>query len=179
MSAEIFTHTFHPFPVYQLFVYNRPSRGGKGKDAYVNAVKAEASKRIDAIITTSDIELSVLYSSDRPALVRSDIDNILKPTLDALCGLAYNDDRQVRAVSARLLDRGNPNILFFEKFGEALFNSLFHSGAGDVVVIHLYAESRLRTIGQDAVEQRITAEALAETERIFQARRREASGVRI
>lgn len=169
MSTEIIAHTYNPYPVYQLFVYARPTRSGKGRDVYTTAVKNEALKHFFQPIRTFDIEVSVFYSSKRPLDMRADIDNILKPTLDALCNIAYNDDQQVRSVSARLIDRTNPQILMFQDgLGHALINPLFHAG-GETVLIHIYSESTLRSLGQRSVETRIKAEALAETDRVYQA----------
>ena len=48
------------------------------------------------------MEVEVLYSGRFSAGTRKDIDNILKPTLDALNGVAYVDDKQVRSVTATL-----------------------------------------------------------------------------
>lgn len=168
MGDEIFEHTFAIPPVYQLFIYERPTSSGKGKQSYIEAVKAEARRRIDKVIEANDVELSVLYSSKRPRMIRADVDNILKPTLDALCGLAYGDDRQVRAVATRLIDRTGPVLLRMNsKLGHMLLNSILHPGTSDVVLIHIYSESRLKDEGFEAAEQRLLAEAMEETDRLF------------
>jgi hypothetical protein len=168
MGDEIFTHTVGVPPVYQLFIYGRPSSKGKGKQSYMDKVRAEARRRIDKMIETDDVELSILYSSRRPQMIRADVDNILKPTLDALCGLAYRDDRQVRAVSTRLIDRTRPVLLRIGlSLGHTLINSIFLSDEEDIIIIHVYSEWRLKEEGPEAAEQRVVAEARQETDRLL------------
>jgi len=166
MPAEIFAHSYQARPLYQLFVYARPSNSGKGRAAYMSAVKSEAKRRIPSPIQATDVEVSMLYSSRRSAELRIDIDNTLKPTLDALCGVAFADDRQVRAVTARLIDRTGPIVLGFEdKLGHLLINSLMHGG-DDVVIVHIYSDTRLREEGYDVAERRLVAEGAEETDAI-------------
>lgn len=44
------------------------------------------------------LDVEVWFCSDNVS--RADVDNVLKPVLDALCGVVYQDDRQVRSVRA-------------------------------------------------------------------------------
>jgi uncharacterized protein (DUF433 family) len=76
--------------------------------------------------------------------VRADIDNIIKPTLDALKDVVYNDDRQLRSVRATLFDRNKENIVFgrVEQRGR-----LFYSPEKDVILISIYSDSRLQELG--------------------------------
>jgi Endodeoxyribonuclease RusA len=168
MAPEIVTHWIASSPVYQLFVYQRPTQSGKGREAYFEAVRREAQLRIETPLDTSDVEISLIYSTRRLISIRSDVDNILKPTLDALKGHAYRDDNQVRAVAARLFDRSRPFALGFESnLGLALVNSLCHATCEDVVIVHVYSDARLRELGHEEVIARLQAEALAETDRIY------------
>ena len=147
MPLEMFAHSFEPRPVYQLFVYARPSNAGKSRSSYVGAVRVEAWRRIRTPIASADVEISMLYSSLRAPRQRLDIDNTLKPTLDALCGIAFADDRQVRAVTARLIDRTGPIDLGFEdRLGRLLLNALL-SGGDDVVLIHTFRMSGSKRLG--------------------------------
>lgn len=44
------------------------------------------------------IDIEIWFAADH--LARGDVDNIIKPVLDALNGVVYVDDRQVRSVRA-------------------------------------------------------------------------------
>jgi Holliday junction resolvase RusA-like endonuclease len=142
MPVEMFTHSFEPRPVYQLFVYARPSNNGKSRATYVDAVRTQAKRRIDTPIDSADVEVSMLYSSVRNSLQRLDIDNTLKPTLDALCGIAFTDDRQVRAVTARLIDRSTGTIELGaeDRLGRHLLNAILNGG-DEVVIVHVFLTS--------------------------------------
>jgi Holliday junction resolvase RusA-like endonuclease len=49
----------------------------------------------------------VVYFKDH----RRDLDNVLKPLLDALQGIAYRNDRQIVHLDfTKRLDRGNPRV---------------------------------------------------------------------
>ena len=58
-------------------------------------------------IETSDIEVEIIHSTAVKQAERMDTDNIQKPTLDALKGIAYADDAQVSHVDATLFDRNS------------------------------------------------------------------------
>lgn len=167
VPVEIFAHSLEPRPVYQLFVYARPSSKGKGRATYVDAVRAEAKRRIDTPIDSADVEVSILYSSVRNALQRLDIDNTLKPTLDALCGIAFTDDRQVQAVTARLIDRSAEMIELGaeDRLGRYLFNAILNGG-DEVVIVHVFSDKRLEWLGREATEGRLTAEGKEEDDAV-------------
>lgn len=40
--------------------------------------------------------------------MRGDVDNVIKPILDTLIGVVYEDDRQVRSVRVTALPKGEP-----------------------------------------------------------------------
>ncbi len=81
--------------VYQFIVSGQPlsvqAKHKKLRD-YRDRIRIEASKQIDSKITDSDIEIEITWTSSDELGIRSDIDNIIKPILDALVGIAYDDD---------------------------------------------------------------------------------------
>src|SRR5262245_1309941 len=94
-------------PAYLVWVEARPSFSGKGKEAYYEAVKRAARAEIQIPISSSDVEIEIVYSTAVKPEERMDTDNVQKPTLDALCGIAYKDDRQVRHAESTVFDRNN------------------------------------------------------------------------
>lgn len=132
-------------PAYLIWVEQRPSSMGKGKTAYFKAVKAAASAAgIKTPITTPDIEVEIVYSTIRRSTERMDADNVNKPTLDALKGTAYIDDRQVRSVTSIVFDRTIDNVVngIVEHMGR-----LFYSPHPDVVLIPVFSDTRLADLG--------------------------------
>jgi len=86
-------HNKSEIPAYIIWVNERPSLKGKGKDNYIAAVKKSAQKEIIEPIATNDIDIEIAYSTKATKGQRMDIDNVNKPTLDALKNIAYLDDR--------------------------------------------------------------------------------------
>jgi Holliday junction resolvase RusA-like endonuclease len=129
----------------------RPSFSGKGKEAYYRAVKTAALEEIRSPITTSDIEIEIIYSTSTKAAERLDTDNVNKPTLDALKGVAYIDDGQVRHVESTLFDKARVGQVNgrVEHIGR-----LFYSQHPHVVLIRIYSDSRLAELGGEAEVQR-------------------------
>lgn len=138
-------------PAYIVWVEARPSCNGKGKEAYYRAVKDAAAAVIGTPIDVHDVEIEITYVTATPAGQRIDTDNVQKPTLDALKGVAYNDDRQVRRAESAIFDRAANNSVhgLVEHIGR-----LFYSGKEHVVLIQIYSDSRLAEIGgAEAVQQ--------------------------
>ncbi len=162
-------HELHQTPAYRLFVYAHPSSSAKGRQAYVSALQAEAKRRNVTPINTPDVEVAVIYSTKRPASIRADVDNIMKPTLDGLKGLAYDDDRVVRAVSARIFDRCRPFVIASDSVEAVGFlNPIDNPVHDDVIIVCLYSPSRMKALGGDeAVRARLKQEALDETAAVF------------
>ena len=150
-------------PAYHVWVEARPSVNGKGKDAYYAAVKAAAAAVIDRPIATPDIELEVIYSTTQKPAERLDVDNVNKPTLDALKGVAYNDDAQVRNVNTVIFDRAAIGHVTgrVEHIGR-----LFYTPHPHVLLIRLYSDARLAELGGVAAVQQQRYE---EFERDFEA----------
>lgn len=138
-------------PAYLVWVEQRPSSNGKGKQAYFDAVRAAAVKEILSPIHSEDIEIEIAYSTMQKKGNRSDADNVNKPTLDALKGIAYADDRQVRAVTCSVFDNSREAMISgrVEYLGR-----LFYSGEPDVVLIMIYSDSRLEELGGEQEVQR-------------------------
>lgn len=55
---------------------------------------------------------AVFNPPESPGFVRYDLDNLLKPTLDALKGIAYADDNQVRCIHAKFGHRIGDGSVF-------------------------------------------------------------------
>src|SRR4030042_6107872 len=92
-------------PAYLIWVEQRPTMNGKGKKLYYDAVQQAARVEIGSPITADDIEIEIVYTTDVEKANRKDTDNVNKPTLDALEGVAYSNDRQVRSVSCTVFDK--------------------------------------------------------------------------
>lgn len=83
-------------PVYGFFVHQRPTYNSPaGKVAYYAALQESARREIDRPIEAHDVEVEILYVTREPRQA-IDVDALGKPTLDALKGIAYIDDAQVR-----------------------------------------------------------------------------------
>ena len=60
-----------------------------------------------------DVILRAIFNPpEASGFVRYDLDNLLKPTLDALKGIAYIDDNQVRCVRAQFGHRAGKGSVF-------------------------------------------------------------------
>jgi hypothetical protein len=77
---------------------------------------------------------------------------LVKPTLDALKGVAYSDDHQVRSITASLFDLTQQNIIDgrVEHMGK-----LFYSANSNVLLIAIYSDIRLKELGgEEEVKKR-------------------------
>ena len=101
---------------------------------YKNRIIAEAKKNIANPIN-KDIGIEITWTSDENKGRRSDLDNIIKPIIDALIGIAYNDDKQIRTIVANYYDRNKSH-----KIGLNMqdFIYSFFQQEGNVVVIRIY-----------------------------------------
>jgi len=137
-------HSRKQTPAHLLWVEVRPTHRGKGKIAYYDAVQQAARGVIATPITTRDIEVEIAYSSRTRQATRLDADNVNKPTLDALKGVAYADDSQVRSVRSTVFDRSAAASVDgrIEHMGR-----LFYSPHDHVVLIMIYSDSRLAELG--------------------------------
>jgi len=136
-------HTRKQTPAYRIWVESRPTHQGKGRNAYYSAVQRAAQEEIASPITARDIELEIAYSTRTSQATRLDADNVNKPALDALKGIAYRDS-QVRSVRFTVFDRS----LAASVDGRVEYLArLFYSPHDHVVLIMIYSDSRLAELG--------------------------------
>jgi Endodeoxyribonuclease RusA len=110
----------------------------------------------------NDIEVEIIYSTSISEGCRADVDNIIKPTLDALVGVGFTDDRQVGSVTATLFDKNKGAIVDarVEYIGQLFFTEEKH-----VVLICVYSDSRLKELGgEGAVRNKRRDEFLSKHE---------------
>ena len=153
-DKDLIRHRQIDTPAYLFWVRAKPHiKGrGKGKKSYMMAVRQAAATQVCLPITEKDIEVEINYSTLAEEGVRADIDNVIKPTLDALKEVVYRDDRQVRSVTATIFDRNRGNMItgLVEYMGH-----LFDSPDEDVLLIAIYSDSRLHELGgKEAVKKK-------------------------
>jgi Holliday junction resolvase RusA-like endonuclease len=146
MGKDRLRHTRIDLPSYQFVVYERPSssqRRGNTKQ-YKEMVRIEATKHIASPILSDDVEVEICWATRVREGIRADIDNIIKPTLDALIGIAFEDDKQIRSVTSTLVDRKKDNKLsvYVEDLGP-----LIYIKKDDAVQIAVYSDNRLIELG--------------------------------
>ena len=123
-------------PVHLLVVGQRPSSGSKrGRAAYEKAVQEVARREIQTPLEGDDLEVEMLYVSR--AGIGIDIDNMVRPTLNALTGCAFHDDRQVRSIRATRFDLRHSMQLFGNM---EVVAALFRGGADHRVAILIYSQ---------------------------------------
>ncbi len=127
-------------PVYTLVVEQRPSSGSKlGRAAYAAAGQDAARREIPSPLRGDDLEVELLYVSRTG--INIDLDNIIRPTLNALTGIAYEDDRQVRSLRAARFDTKKPMRL---RGSVRVGDTLFKEGAEHRVIVLIYSELERR-----------------------------------
>ncbi len=120
-------------------------------ERYKEAIRLEAQKLISSPILSDDIEIEICWGTRIREGIRADIDNIIKPTLDALKGIAFDDDKRVRSVTSTLIDRRNEHVLagYVEDLGPLLYID-----RDDAVQIAIYSDKRLAELGGESVLQK-------------------------
>ena len=150
MIDDMMSFTDKPiFPTYAFFVDQRPSWGSaRGKAAYQAAIAAEARMHVSSPIVSDDVEVDILFSSELPEKLL-DVDNAAKATLDAMTGVVFLDDRQVRALHVLRFDRSKPLHVSgrLAPLRAILARVVDHS-----VWVNVYSRSRADELGPDAVE---------------------------
>jgi hypothetical protein len=73
---------------------------------YVEEIREAAAEAVPSPSKSRRIDLEVFFYAE--VSLRADVDNVLKPILDALIGVVYEDDRQVRSVRVIALPKGEP-----------------------------------------------------------------------
>lgn len=96
-------------PIYRIWVPGSPKsfrKKGVALDRYKQIVRNAASKVISTPTRSNRIDIEIFFIEE--ISLRADVDNILKPILDALKGVVYYDDRQVRSVKATAFPKSEP-----------------------------------------------------------------------
>ncbi len=106
------------------------------REIYDNALKAMNG---NSAISTDDIEVEIAWRSVEVDHAVADIDNIIKPILDAMNGAVYKDDKQIRSLLVLRIPKGNHTgmIGYAEDFLEILENE-----DKDSVQIAIYSDSQ-------------------------------------
>lgn len=161
MAKDRLRHRRIDLPSYQFVVYQRPlsSQNKLGRQHYKDAVILEAREHISIPISSNDVEVEICWATRIRDGIRADIDNIIKPSLDALVGIAFNDDKQVRSVTSTLIDRKHKSAL--EAYVEDL-GPLIYVDKDDAVQIAIYSDTRLNELGGQQVVQKKRHEELTQ-----------------
>ncbi|MBK1662041.1 RusA family crossover junction endodeoxyribonuclease [Paracraurococcus ruber] len=119
MSVEI------DFPLEFLVLGTPVSLQAKrpaARDAWKTRVKdaSRAALPEGHFATTGPVTVTLYYFPD--AEMQGDIDNIVKPILDALCQHVYNDDRQVERILVQKFEPGR--IFQFKRPSSVLADAL-------------------------------------------------------
>lgn len=85
-------------PDFRIWVAGRPQsaqKRGSNKN-YVQRIRNAAVAVVPHPTKSPRVDIEIWFSAD--SVSRADVDNIIKPVLDALVGVVYENDRQVRSV---------------------------------------------------------------------------------
>ena len=87
-------------PAFRIWIPGIPkSLQSKGsKQDYVRQIRESAKSVVSRPTKSARVDIEVFFVSKRT--MRADVDNVIKPILDALVGVVYIDDKQVRSVRA-------------------------------------------------------------------------------
>jgi len=87
-------------PVFRIWVPGIPkSFQRKGsKTRYIETIQQAAKEQVPYPVKSGRIDIEIFFVA--LSTMRADVDNIIKPILDALIDIVYFDDRQVRSVRA-------------------------------------------------------------------------------
>lgn len=120
-------------PRYRIWVRGHPQSFQKKRlNRYKEQIRETARQVVLQPIKSPRIDLEIWFTADRS--LRADVDNVLKPVLDALSGIVYDDDRQVRSV--RVVALPNDDAWCIESAPE---NVLKRLSKGEEFLINVYA----------------------------------------
>lgn len=68
----------------------------KSLSRYIELIQENTKKIVPFPINSKRIDIEIFFLSENS--IRADVDNIIKPILDAMQGIVYFDDKQVRSV---------------------------------------------------------------------------------
>ena len=95
-------------PPIRIWIAGSPRAAGKkagARSRYVEQIRKAASSVVAAPSRSTRIDIEVFFCAE--ISLRADVDNIIKPILDALIGVVYEDDRQVRSMKVTALPKGD------------------------------------------------------------------------
>lgn len=90
-------------PEFRIWISGAPQTYRKSKKSlsrYIETLKSATREIVPFPIESGRIDIEIWVNSDQ---LRPDVDNIVKPILDAMQGLVYFDDKQVRSVKVTAL----------------------------------------------------------------------------
>lgn len=93
-------------PAFRIWIPRVPRSAGKKRSAssnYVALIRKAASRVVPCPTKSTRLDVEIFFYSELS--LRADVDNVIKPILDALIGIVYEDDRQVRSVRATALPK--------------------------------------------------------------------------
>jgi len=130
-------------PAFRIWVPGRPRsfqrrQNTKAKQEYIARIKEAAEKVVPFPTGSGRLDIEIFFLAERS--LRADVDNIIKPILDALRGVVYEDDRQVRSVRAVAVAADDAVTLTgrcswktgdrsFESDGKEFFVDVYHGRA--------------------------------------------------
>jgi Holliday junction resolvase RusA-like endonuclease len=101
------------WPVARIWVEGKPKsarKDGPKLKAYIERVRETARSQFSGVpLTSKRLLVEVWYSV--PWREPPDVDNVLKPIVDAMKGVVFEDDRQVRQVKATALPDPPPGTV--------------------------------------------------------------------
>ena len=98
-------------PEFRIWVEGTPQpfrKDRKSLSRYLESVQNAARELVPFPIGSKRIDIEIWFRSEH---LRPDVDNIIKPILDALQGIVYFDDKQVRSVKVVALPHDDAYIL--------------------------------------------------------------------
>lgn len=121
-------------PNYRIWVDAQPkSHQSKGSlDNYKQRIREAAAAVVQNPSKSNRIALEVFFESDRA--LRADVDNVMKPILDALIGVLYQDDRQVQTISVTAIPSAKKEAVRFEGGDPNTFMALDAGGGGRFLI---------------------------------------------
>jgi len=96
------------YPV-EFVIFDTPlslQASGSSKDDWKDKVKSAAKAVLPKFFMLEDKPLAAQIIYFAPDVMEGDIDNIVKPILDALGGVAYKDDGSLEAVAVQKIEPG-------------------------------------------------------------------------
>lgn len=91
-------------PLFRIWVPGYPKSSQADKQSlerYKEGIRTAARKLIPEPTKSRRLDVEIFFQAE--SLLRPDVDNIIKPVLDALMGVLYEDDSQVRSVKITAL----------------------------------------------------------------------------